>query len=218
MWKEKDNSLYQKFTFRDFDDAFEFIEKIAAIAKRINHHPDFKSSFNEVEVWLTTHSAEGITDKDQKFAQEIDGLLRKKASESGDRLIRAKLFTDGGSRGNPGPAATGVVLLDMEDNVVKKSSNYLGETTNNQAEYRALLEGLELAESLGVKELYIFMDSELIVKQVQGIYKIKNADLKPHYDRVQSLAGNFQKISFTHVPRAMNKLADEMVNQCLDNQ
>jgi ribonuclease HI len=128
------------------------------------------------------------------------------------------LFTDGGSRGNPGPAATGIVIVDMEDNVVKKSSNYLGITTNNQAEYQALCEGLQLALSLGVKELSVYMDSELIIKQINGFYKIKNADLKPHYDKVQNLVKEFTKITFTHVPRAMNKLADEMVNKCLDSQ
>ncbi len=218
MWQEKNNSLYQKFTFKNFDEAFEFIEKVAAIAKEANHHPEFKSNYNIVEVWLTTHSAGGVTQKDKEFTQKIDAIFDKKSDKKEGGLSIAKLFTDGGSRGNPGPAATGVVLLDMEDNVVKKSSKYLGETTNNQAEYQALQEGLELAASIGVKELEVYMDSELIVKQINGLYKIKNLDLKPLYDEVKKLASGFSKITFTHVPRAMNKLADALVNECLDSQ
>jgi ribonuclease HI/pterin-4a-carbinolamine dehydratase len=218
MWQEKDNSLYQKFSFKDFEEALDFIGKVAEIAREENHHPDIKNSYNTVELWLTTHSAGGVTEKDQKFVQKIDKILAKKAEKTASGPAIAKLFTDGGSRGNPGPAATGIVIVDMEDNVVKKSSNYLGITTNNQAEYQALCEGLQLALSLGVKELSVYMDSELIIKQINGFYKIKNADLKPHYDKVQNLVKEFTKITFTHVPRAMNKLADEMVNKCLDSQ
>lgn len=216
MWQEKNNSLYQKFKFKDFEEAFSFIERIAGIAKELNHHPQFKSDHNQVEVWLSTHSEGKITVKDKEFAQKIDGIIGSKTSEEQLSLDTAKLFTDGGSRGNPGPSATGVVILDLEDNVVKKSSQYLGVTTNNQAEYQALKEGLELAGTIGIKELAVYMDSELIVKQINGIYKIKNPDLLPVYKDVKSLAENFQKISFTHVPRALNKLADEMVNKCLD--
>ena len=208
--------LYQNSVSK-FDEAF-VIEKIAESAKKANHHPEFKSKYNEVEVWLTTHSQGGITVKDKEFTQKIDAILDKKPAKKDPRVKHAKLFTDGGSRGNPGPSATGVVLLDMEDNVVKNSSKYIGETTNNQAEYQALLEGLELAGSLGVKELEVYMDSELIVKQINGIYKIKNVDLKPIYDDVKSKALNFSKISFTHVPRAMNKLADALVNETLDSR
>lgn len=218
MWQEKNDTLYQKFTFKDFDEAFEFIEKMAAIAKETNHHPEFKNNYNEVEVWLTTHSENGITNKDHKFAQEIDNILTKKMDKNEQSLEVAKLFTDGGSRGNPGPSATGVILLDMEDNVVKKSSKYLGETTNNQAEYQALQEGLALAQNSGVKELEVYMDSELIVKQINGLYKIKNPDLKLLYDDIKNKSAGFSKITFTHVPRTMNKLADALVNETLDNR
>lgn len=218
MWQEKNNSLYQKFSFKDFDEAFNFIEKLAALAKGANHHPEFKSNYNEVEVWLTTHSEGKVSSKDKEFAQKIDAVLAKKPTKNQQILNHAKLFTDGGSRGNPGPSATGVVLLDMEDNVVKKSSKYIGETTNNQAEYQALKEGLELAKSLGASELEVYMDSELIVKQINGLYKIKKPELIPLYHEVKVLEKKFQKISFTHVPRAMNKLADALVNETLDNR
>lgn len=217
MWQEKNNYLYRKFTFKDFDEAFSFIAKVAAYAKEAKHHPEFRSKYNEVEFWLTTHSESRVTDKDKKLAQYIDELGGYKQADKPAGLSAAKLFTDGGSRGNPGPSATGVVIFDMEDNVVKKSSKYLGITTNNQAEYQALLQGLELAAKLGVEELSVYMDSELIIKQLQGLYKVKNPDLKPIYDKVKAISSDFAKISYTHVPRALNKLADAMVNECLDN-
>jgi 4a-hydroxytetrahydrobiopterin dehydratase len=85
MWQEKDNSLYQKFSFKDFDEAFDFIGKVADIAREENHHPDIKNSYNTVELWLTTHSAGGVTEKDQKFVQKIDKILAKKSRKNSQR-------------------------------------------------------------------------------------------------------------------------------------
>lgn len=133
-------------------------------------------------------------------------------------IAKAKLFTDGGSRGNPGPSAVGYVILDMEDNVVKKEGIYIGTTTNNQAEYQALKVGLEDALNRGVKELEVYLDSMLVVNQVNGLWKIKHQELIPHHQAVRSLIPRFDKVTFTHVPRAMNALADAMVNECLDQQ
>lgn len=218
MWQEKNNSLYRKFKFKDFEEAFSFIEEVAEYAKQAKHHPEIKNKFNEVELWLTTHSEGKVTEKDRKFVQHIDSILTNKSSKIVKNLSTAKLFTDGGSRGNPGPSATGVVILDMEDNVVKKSGKFLGVTTNNQAEYRALIEGLELALKMDIKKLSVYMDSELIIKQVDGSYKIKNQELRPLYEKIVGLSSHFSEITFTHVPRALNKLADEIVNKCLDAQ
>jgi ribonuclease HI len=133
-------------------------------------------------------------------------------------LTEAKLFTDGGSRGNPGPSAIGYVLLDMENNVVKKESAYLGVTTNNQAEYQALKAGLEDALNRGVKKLEVYLDSMLVVNQVNGTWKMKNQELVPHHQAIRQLVLRFETITFSHVPRAMNALADAMVNECLDKQ
>lgn len=135
-----------------------------------------------------------------------------------DKITKAKLFADGGSRGNPGPSASGYAILDMEDNVVKKNGIYLGVTTNNQAEYRALLAGLEDALTIGITELHVYMDSLLVINQVRGIWKIKNADFLPIYDEIHSLLKQFDHVTLTHVPRALNKIADGMVNECLDAQ
>lgn len=136
----------------------------------------------------------------------------------GQEFKQAKLYTDGGSRGNPGESAGAFIICKMDNTVVKKSGFYLGITTNNQAEYQALIRGLERAGELGIRELDVFMDSELIVKQLNGLYKIKNADLLTLYQKVQNLVPKFSKISFTHVRREANATADEEVNRILDEQ
>ena len=140
-------------------------------------------------------------------------------SKKGNKnLSEAKLNTDGGSRGNPGHSAGAFVICKMDDNVVEKSGFYIGIATNNQAEYKALLKGLNRAKTLGVRKLNVFMDSELIVKQLNGLYKIKNKNLEPLYRQVKELANSFTEISFTHVPRLMNKEADDEVNRILDQK
>jgi ribonuclease HI len=127
-----------------------------------------------------------------------------------------KLFADGGSRGNPGHSASGYALLDMNDNVIKKSGVYLGITTNNQAEYQALKFGLEEAHKLGAREVDVYMDSMLVVNQMKGIFKVKNRDLWPIHEAIKDLCKQFSKVKFTHVPRELNKLADGEVNETLD--
>jgi len=127
------------------------------------------------------------------------------------------LYTDGGARGNPGPGAVGVVLENEKGEAVYELSKYIGECTNNEAEYVALWTGLQMAASKEVKKIKVFVDSELVVKQVNGEYKVKNARLKKMYQRVKSLMSNFDEISFTHVKRSANKKADALVNEALDN-
>ena len=129
-----------------------------------------------------------------------------------------KLFTDGGSRGNPGPSAIGYAIYDLDDTLLHKDSKYLGITTNNQAEYQGLKVGLEKCRSLNVREVQVYMDSLLVVNQMKGIYKVKNRDLWPIHESLKILIPEFGKVSFNHVPRELNKLADSMVNECLDAQ
>lgn len=219
MWQKKDDYLYKKFEFKDFSEAFGFISQVAGLAEQQNHHPKILSDYNAVEVWLTTHSKNAVTEKDESLAAAID-KLSSPPEDSGERaqLTEAKLFTDGGSRGNPGPSALGYVIYNFEDEVIKKDSKYLGVITNNQAEYLGLKVGLEACLELGVVTLEVYMDSLLVINQVKGLFKVKNADLMPINAEVRALAGKFETISFTHVPRAMNKLADTMVNECLDAQ
>jgi ribonuclease HI len=132
-------------------------------------------------------------------------------------ITEVKLYTDGGSRGNPGPSASGYAILDMNGHIVVKKGVYLGITTNNQAEYQALKFGLEEVQKMGVKEVDVFMDSLLVINQMLGIFKIKNRDLWPIYAAIKDLAASFKRITFTHVPRELNKIADSAVNETLDD-
>lgn len=126
------------------------------------------------------------------------------------------LFTDGGARGNPGPAALGVVLLDERGKVIKELAEYLGEATNNQAEYQALVAGLEEAKKLKPDEVTVFMDSELVVRQLLGKYKVKDKELGKLFIQAWNLLHSFKKFSIKHVPRSRNSRADKLVNQQLD--
>jgi ribonuclease HI/pterin-4a-carbinolamine dehydratase len=217
MWQKKDNSLYRKFEFKDFDEALDFIDKIADIARAQNHHPKIINNYNVVELWLSTHSAGNVvTDKDESFAREVDALLNERSQPQKPKVNEAHLYTDGGARGNPGPAALGYVIYDADGSIVEKNSRYLGATTNNQAEYQALKEGLEASKKLGVKKLDVFMDSLLVVNQLKGLYKVKNKDLAQIHKAINQLASEFESVSFKHVPREQNSVADSMVNECLD--
>jgi ribonuclease HI len=104
----------------------------------------------------------------------------------------------------------------MEDTMIFKSGVYLGLTTNNQAEYQALRYGLEQARKLQAQEVHVYMDSLLVVNQMKGVFKVKNRDLWPIHEAIKELAKSFKKVTYTHVPRALNKLADAEVNEVLD--
>ncbi len=131
-------------------------------------------------------------------------------------LKEAKLYADGGSRGNPGPSASGFAILDMDDKVIVKEGIYLGVTTNNQAEYQALKLGLEEAKKMGISRVHVYMDSLLVVNQIKRIFKVKNRDLWPIHEAIVQLSATFSEVSFTHVPRELNKIADGAVNEALD--
>lgn len=126
------------------------------------------------------------------------------------------IYTDGGSRGNPGHSASGYVIMDSHEHVLVDKGVYLGITTNNQAEYQALKFALEEAKRMGAKEVSVRMDSMLVVNQMKGVFKVSNRDLWPVHDAIKKLAGSFRKIHYSHVPRELNKLADSAVNRVLD--
>jgi ribonuclease HI len=129
---------------------------------------------------------------------------------------RWRLNFDGGSRGNPGPAAYGFVLVDADGNEAARVGEVLGRTTNNVAEYTGLVRGLEHALELGVRELAVRGDSELIVKQLRGEYRVKNETLKPLYEQARALLDRFDSTDVAHVYRADNSIADSLVNEALD--
>lgn len=127
-------------------------------------------------------------------------------------------FSDGGARGNPGPAGIGAVLYNEKNEIIEELSRYLGETTNNQAEYRALIMALEKAQVLGATEMECYLDSELVVKQLNREYKVKNQDLAPLFLKVHNISLAFKKISFHHVPREKNSVADGLANRAMDRK
>jgi ribonuclease HI len=126
------------------------------------------------------------------------------------------LYTDGGSRGNPGPSATGVVIKDQTGNVLAAYGEYLGIQTNNIAEYSALLSGLTRAKQLGATQVDCILDSELIVKQMNGIYRVRNPELQKIFVKIYNLRQQFKSVTFRHILRAGNKEADAEVNKTLD--
>jgi ribonuclease HI len=132
--------------------------------------------------------------------------------------MEATLFADGGSRGNPGPAASGAVLLDNAGERIGEVGAYLGVATNNVAEWTALLIGLEAAAERGIRRLAVRLDSELVVKQLRGEYRVKHADLQPLYKRAVTLLRRFEEVDVQHVPRKQNSLADRLVNRVLDQE
>lgn len=123
---------------------------------------------------------------------------------------------DGGARGNPGPAAIGAVVTDADGQELAAEGAYIGETTNNVAEYRGLLLGLELARGLGANEVEVINDSELVARQVGGQYKVKHAGLRPLFIEAMSALRGFDSWSVRNVPRAQNARADALVNEALD--
>lgn len=136
----------------------------------------------------------------------------------GDVPPEATLFADGGSRGNPGPAASGAVLFAPDGSVIAEAATFIGIATNNVAEWNALLIGLEAAIARGITRLAIRLDSELVVKQLRGEYRVKHADLQPLHRRATALVRRFEHVDVKHVPRKQNAHADRLVNEVLDQE
>ena len=134
---------------------------------------------------------------------------------TGERLI---LRTDGASRGNPGPAAAGIVVEDADGTVLAQRGQYLGEMPNNQAEYCALILGLKLVTDRRPAAVDIYMDSELVVRQMTGVYQVRDATLQQLYREAAALVKALPHVTFTHVRRAQNALADRLANQALNEQ
>jgi ribonuclease HI len=130
--------------------------------------------------------------------------------------VKARLFTDGGARGNPGPAAYGFVLESEDGTVLAAEGEAIGTATNNVAEYSGLIAGLEKAIELHVPQVEVVSDSELMVKQMRGEYRVKNEALRELYDEATALARRVGNVEYRHVKRAHNELADKLVNDALD--
>ncbi len=128
------------------------------------------------------------------------------------------IYTDGGARGNPGPAGIGVAIYDDAKKLVATVKEYIGEATNNQAEYRAVIAALAKAKAIGGTELRFYLDSELVVKQLTGEYKVKDKELGALFVKVWNLKGGFSRVTWRHVFREQNKVADALVNEAIDQR
>jgi ribonuclease HI len=126
------------------------------------------------------------------------------------------VYSDGGSRGNPGPAGVGVLLYDNDGNLIESRAEYIGKQTNNQAEYHALILGLVEARSYGAEEVSCYLDSELVAKQMKGEYKVKNANVLPLHSVAKNLVKNFKEVKFFNVPRREIEEADKLVNKAIN--
>lgn len=138
------------------------------------------------------------------------------SSPSGTAPVEAILWTDGAARGNPGPAGCGAVLKRPDGELLASESRYLGTTTNNVAEYKGLLLGLELALDRGVESIEVRADSELLIRQLNGEYRVKSPGLKPLYEEAKRLLARFRAVRLTHVRRELNIEADKLANRGID--
>lgn len=226
MWQKTKHGLYKQFNFKDFQEALGFINRIGELAEELNHYPRIENEWSVVQVWLISHEGDKkILLVDEQMSDRISDIYNKihKIDHFPEHptvtFHEVRLFADGGSRGNPGPSSSGFVILDKDsDQVLVDKGIYLGITTNNQAEYTALKLGLEECLKHDCKIIHVFMDSLLVINQMKGIYKIRNRDLWPIHNSIKSLSDKFESITFQHVPREFNKLADSAVNRALDEQ
>jgi ribonuclease HI len=187
----------------------------------LDGHEQFSTTHDMLETYKKYYGSDVNSDTVVKIIRFTFNSNEKNRAEldeySTTVLTEIKVYCDGGSRGNPGPSALGFAIMDMDDKVVVKKGTYLGITTNNQAEYQSLKSGLEEAKRMRAQIVHVYMDSLLVVNQMRGIFKVKNRDLWPIHMAAKDLAAGFKKISFTHVPRQFNKIADAAVNEALDH-
>ncbi len=190
-----------------------------------HHEPALSENYDQY-IWqpLTNMQQTSLTDLTQLLLgiihqEELTDKAITKHDGSADNMTThndAIIYADGGSRGNPGPSASGYVIMDNERRVSAQGGEYLGITTNNQAEYQGVRLGLEKAMEMGLKRVEFHLDSMLVVNQMNGVYTIKNRDLWPINERIRELMSHFDKVTFKHVPRELNQLADGEVNKVLD--
>ena len=127
------------------------------------------------------------------------------------------LYTDGGARGNPGPGAIGVIIKTPSGGVIKEIGKSIGKSTNNEAEYKAIITGLEACLEKGAKDLECYLDSQLVVSQLKGEFKVKDAKLKNLWKQAKNIEKKFKEVLYIHIPREKNYLADKIVNEVLDS-
>jgi len=219
--------LFDAVTYIDHDDrAIQYGVIVYLVTLTAQRHPmqlsgnysKYKwhsmSSVQQFELTDLTQLLLGIIQQEQLTDKTLATV--KNNDEKNTPSDSITIFSDGGSRGNPGPSAAGFIILNNRQEVISEGGEYLGITTNNQAEYQGVRLGLEEAEKLGFKKIDFKVDSMMVVNQMKGFYKIKNRELWPIHERILLLMEKFDRVTFTHVPRQFNQLADGMVNKTLD--
>ncbi|AGC47592.1 ribonuclease H [Myxococcus stipitatus DSM 14675] len=156
--------------------------------------------------------------EDRAAAVSPSSAAPAERSSPSESLGRVRVYSDGAARGNPGPAGAGAVVTDAEGQVLARLGRFLGTQTNNTAEYQGLLLGLRHAKSLGAREVDVYADSELLIRQLGGQYQVKSATLKPLFDEARKLLAAFARVRLHHIPRAKNGEADAMSNRAIDER
>jgi ribonuclease HI len=172
----------------------------------------------EIDEAMDLSRAERDRRRRERTAAEERERQAAQAAEEAEKAKRTRLYTDGAARGNPGPAGAGAVILNPEGHVVAKIGKFLGDSTNNVAEYMGLILGLKRARAMGIKELEVYSDSELLVKQLAGEYQVKADHLRPLNDEARTLLKAFSFIQVRHIPREENGAADAMSNRAIDER
>jgi mutator protein MutT len=221
------SQLYDAVTYIDYDDrAIQYGVIVYLVTLAPQRHPmklsgnysKYKwhsmSNIHQSELTDLTQLLLGIVQQEQVTEKSVEVTQLGDVNKSSDDAV--VIYSDGGSRGNPGPSAAGYIILDSRQEVIAEGGEYLGITTNNQAEYQGVRLGLEKAKELGYKKVDFKLDSMLVVNQMKGYYKIKNRELWPINERIRMLMTEFDRVTFTHVNRQFNQLADGMVNKTLD--
>lgn len=164
-----------------------------------------KASLNDISNYLLQRVKNRVF---KKTTDEVTLVSRQ------DKFV---LYTDGGSRGNPGHSGVGYSIYDSSGSVIQEGCEYIGIAVSGVAEYQAVLRGLEAALNLGIKNLEVRVDNLMIAKQMNGLYQVKNRELWPIHERIVKLSAQFEKIKFIHIKREFNQIADRLVNQALDD-
>jgi ribonuclease HI len=172
----------------------------------------------EIDEAMDLSKAERDRRKKQRAQDEAAERAAADAAAVAEAAKRTRLYTDGAARGNPGPAGAGAVIINADGHIVAKVGKFLGESTNNVAEYMGLILGLKRARAMGIKELEVLSDSELLVKQLAGDYAVKAEHLRPLHDEAQALLKGFAWTQVRHIPREENSQADLMSNRAIDER
>lgn len=175
----------------------------------------------ERELWARAREADEPVDPRTKATKPEKKPAKKKAARKGSKKfggLSLIAYADGGSRGNPGKAACAALVCDAEGAELLRRAKLIGKATNNVAEYQGVLLALGLCRQLGASDVTLRLDSELVVRQLEGRYRVKHADLAPLYEGARELAKHFKSLHVEHVPRNENKVADALVNAALDGK